>query len=311
MGLYVSTVSVNVAISELGITLVHPVTDYRLDSQFNGDEIGNAASLTSAIAAGTLTWRKTAGGTIETAASYDADYIRIEQLNTGTQIAIDPAQVNNFASTVRSVVLTGIDLTTNAVISATDTILSGFGKLQKQITDHFGVGGSTHPAVTTSVNGFMISTDKSKLDAMYLLKMTANQSNTSNTTAVSLSELTQNCVVGKSYSFIIKLQFSAAATNTGVAISLNGTAAGNLAATSYMPLSSTGGTANAFSGPITSFTTYITSTGVGVAGTRYLIEIRGNFICTTAGTFFPIFRSEVNNSTVTIYSGSIMECSEI
>lgn len=36
---------------------------------------------------------------------------------------------------VRSTLLTGIDLATNAVISATDSVLSAFGKLQKQITD--------------------------------------------------------------------------------------------------------------------------------------------------------------------------------
>jgi hypothetical protein len=38
------------------------------------------------------------------------------------------------AARVRAVVLTGISLVTNAVISATDTVLSAFGKLQAQIT---------------------------------------------------------------------------------------------------------------------------------------------------------------------------------
>lgn len=37
-------------------------------------------------------------------------------------------------SRVRAVVLTGLSLVTNAVISATDTVLSAFGKLQAQIT---------------------------------------------------------------------------------------------------------------------------------------------------------------------------------
>jgi hypothetical protein len=35
---------------------------------------------------------------------------------------------------VRAVVLTGLSLATNAVISATDTVLSAFGKLQAQIS---------------------------------------------------------------------------------------------------------------------------------------------------------------------------------
>jgi hypothetical protein len=38
------------------------------------------------------------------------------------------------AARVRTVVLTGLSLATNAVISATDTVLSAFGKLQAQIT---------------------------------------------------------------------------------------------------------------------------------------------------------------------------------
>ena len=38
-------------------------------------------------------------------------------------------------SRVRNTILTGIDLATNAAISATDSVLSAFGKLQKQISD--------------------------------------------------------------------------------------------------------------------------------------------------------------------------------
>ena len=40
-------------------------------------------------------------------------------------------------SRVRNTILTGIDLATNAAISATDSVLSAFGKLQKQISDLF------------------------------------------------------------------------------------------------------------------------------------------------------------------------------
>lgn len=38
---------------------------------------------------------------------------------------------------VRAATLTGLSTATNAVITATDTVLSAFGKLQKQISDHF------------------------------------------------------------------------------------------------------------------------------------------------------------------------------
>lgn len=41
----------------------------------------------------------------------------------------------NFATKVRAVVLTGISFVTGTAITATDTVLTAFGKLQKQITD--------------------------------------------------------------------------------------------------------------------------------------------------------------------------------
>jgi hypothetical protein len=51
--------------------------------------------------------------------------------HTGTQTA---STISDFAATVRATVLTGLSLATNAVISATDTVLSALGKLQAQIT---------------------------------------------------------------------------------------------------------------------------------------------------------------------------------
>lgn len=53
--------------------------------------------------------------------------------HTGTQLA---ATISDFAATVRATVLTGLSTATNAAIVATDTILSAFGKLQKQISDN-------------------------------------------------------------------------------------------------------------------------------------------------------------------------------
>lgn len=70
------------------------------------------------------------------------------------------------AARVRATVLTGLSFAINAAIAATDTVLEAFGKLQAQITGHFGVGGSTHPDATTSVSGFMSGADKTKLDGV-------------------------------------------------------------------------------------------------------------------------------------------------
>jgi hypothetical protein len=71
-------------ISELGITLAHPTVDLDLSAQFTGDEIADAASLTAAILAGTLTWKKTSGGSTELAANYDPDWVRVDLANKGT-----------------------------------------------------------------------------------------------------------------------------------------------------------------------------------------------------------------------------------
>lgn len=72
----------------------------------------------------------------------------------------------DFATTVRASTLTGLSTVTNAVITAADTVLSALGKLQKQISDHFGAGGTAHANATTSVAGFMSGTDKTKLDGI-------------------------------------------------------------------------------------------------------------------------------------------------
>ena len=83
--------------------------------------------------------------------------------HTGTQLA---ATISDFAAAVRGTILTGLSTATNAAIAAADTVLVALGKLQAQITGHINVGGGTHPAATTSVNGFMSSADKSKLDGV-------------------------------------------------------------------------------------------------------------------------------------------------
>ena len=61
---------------------------------------------------------------------------RIRSNHIGTQSA---STIGDFASNVLSSVLTGLSTATNTVISATDTVLSSLGKLQKQISDNLGI----------------------------------------------------------------------------------------------------------------------------------------------------------------------------
>jgi len=83
VGLYVSTTGTDVSIPELGFTLVHPSTDYALSDQFSVEDIQGASTLTTVIRDGTLTWKKTSGGSTEAATDYDPDLLEADTLNTG------------------------------------------------------------------------------------------------------------------------------------------------------------------------------------------------------------------------------------
>jgi len=89
MGLFVSTTGTDVAISELGITIPDPTTDYDLSGQFDSDDIKIAASLTTAIRNGTLVWRKVAAGAVQPPTDYDEDFLDIENENLGLGLVDD------------------------------------------------------------------------------------------------------------------------------------------------------------------------------------------------------------------------------
>lgn len=82
--------------------------------------------------------------------------------------------ITNFTSSVRATVITGLNTATNAVISATDTVLSALGKLQKQITDHKADVSNPH-SVTKSqvglgnVDNLSVSTYLTNLDKKEIL----------------------------------------------------------------------------------------------------------------------------------------------
>jgi hypothetical protein len=87
--LFVTTTGASVNITELGYTITHPTTDFEVDAQFTSDEIERAASLTTAIQAGTLIWRKVAAGTNQPAADYDPNFVEIDEENLGPGQTLD------------------------------------------------------------------------------------------------------------------------------------------------------------------------------------------------------------------------------
>ena len=72
--MFLSTVSADVNLIELGITLVHPTVDFDILSQFGAVEIQKADSLTQAILNGDVTWKKEISGPVQVGADYDSDY---------------------------------------------------------------------------------------------------------------------------------------------------------------------------------------------------------------------------------------------
>lgn len=94
-------------------------------------------------------------------------YVQIPA-SPGTTDAVPEGTTNLYhtVARVRATVLAGLSTATNAVITAADTVLSALGKLQRQISDHFGAGGTAHADATTAVSGFMSGTDKTKLNGV-------------------------------------------------------------------------------------------------------------------------------------------------
>jgi len=103
MGLFVDTVSADVTISELGITIPHPTSNYDIGGKFNARAIREATDLTTAITGGDLNWKKTSGGSIEDAADYDPDLALADEANLGTGLIDDRLvsfkDIDDFAET--------------------------------------------------------------------------------------------------------------------------------------------------------------------------------------------------------------------
>lgn len=230
--------------------------------------------------------------------------------HTGTQLA---STISDFASAVRSSVLTGLSIATNAAIDATDTVLSAFGKIQAQLNAHFGSGGSSHAVATTTVDGFMSATDKVKLDGItndVFFRNVTQYNNTSNATYVTCPELAVNCVAGAFYRIKWSIRHTSAATTTGFRPGLGGTATGTVNFVGSVVGSVTASTTNIIAGPLSAFNTNIPSTSS--AGTQPTIaEIEGIFLCTTSGLIYPQFLSEVNGSQVSVLADSLCIYKEI
>ena len=101
MGLFVDTTGTDVPIRELGILIVDPTSNFDIGGQFLPGAVEGAASLTAAIQAGTLAWKKTNGGSIETPSDYDNNWLHVDEANTG------PGDVDDRVVTFKDLVNNG------------------------------------------------------------------------------------------------------------------------------------------------------------------------------------------------------------
>lgn len=220
--------------------------------------------------------------------------------HTGTQTS---STISDFATTTLNTVLTGLSTATNAVITAGDTVLSALGKLQKQLSDAVNDVNATFAVV----NGRLDTLEATDAEWIELIKTSADQLTTSNTTLTNVTDLQFAVTSGNTYYIELTLLFRTQATTTGIAVTMgspNG-AAGYMWAQVNIPIAADG-TAALFTGNITSLGDVVTSTGVQTSASNFVLTLRGVFICTTGGNIVPQFRSEVSGSNAAVAIGSVV-----
>jgi hypothetical protein len=191
-----------------------------------------------------------------------------------TAISILAGAVSDFASAVRSTVLTGLSIADSTDVVDTDTVLQGIGKLQAQNNLW------TNLVTTTALT------------------------NSSNATLTSITELQIPVTAGKKYRIEGMILYRSTAATTGLALTASLTGAvGTLALIAEIP-NAADGTAMMHSGNITSSGDIVVSNATPAANLDYMASITGIFVCTTSGTLTPQFRSETNGQTITVQIGS-------
>ncbi len=90
----------------------------------------------------------------------------VKQLDTGLMyVVIDVANLANAAGYSEYTAATAAAVPWSGVQSK-PTTLSGYGITDGAPSSHVGAAGDAHGAATTSVNGFMVASDKTKLDGV-------------------------------------------------------------------------------------------------------------------------------------------------
>jgi hypothetical protein len=219
--------------------------------------------------------------------------------HTGSQAA---STISDFSAAVRLVTLAGVSFVNSAVL-VTDSLLVAIGKLQGQITQAI----SDFNAAQLVQDNRLTALEATDAEWQELIKNSADVLNASNATLTNIPELGFTAVANRRYYMEYTIKYRAAATGTGLAITLgtpNG-AVGSLACVVNIPVAADG-TAAGFTGSISALGDIVTSSGTPAATpTDHICNIKGIFQCTTGGTVLPQFRSEVNGSNINFRQYSV------
>lgn len=112
-------------------------------------------------------------------------YVEISP-SPGSTDSVTEGSTNLYFTVARvlATALSGLSTATNAVITSSDTVLSALGKVQAQISAHFGTGGSAHSNATTGTAGFMSAADKTKVDGLATVATSGSAADLSGNLAV-------------------------------------------------------------------------------------------------------------------------------
>lgn len=170
--------------------------------------------------------------------------------------------------------------------------------------------GTHHAAVTTSVNGFMSTSDKIKLDGITYYRTTGTQTSTS-TTYEDIAELTTSSLEVGSYIFEFVGIFQSTATGTGTGFRI-GDSTGTIGMTSVLWQIQQGGNGTDKMYQYTQMTSTdnVNSASISAANTDSCVVGIGCFTITGTGTVAIQLRSETGNA-VSVRAGSMLKITKI
>jgi hypothetical protein len=134
-------------------------------------------------------------------------------------------------------------------------------------------------------------------------KNSATQTNTSNSAAVAITGIAVPVTAGRRYVFTVWVPFQTAATATGIGFSWTGPAMTTFASRVQIQQGAAG-VAQTYTNTGSTLAAVLTSTAVVAANTAYLAVVGVAFTPSANGTLALGFRSEVNNSQVSVLNGA-------